>query len=309
MELIVSIITILLLFSILIIILIYSRPRECFEDISTIDVVYTWVDSNDPQWRNGYNKHFNTKKYDARVSNTKRSWDELELSIKLVRKNIPWVNNIYVVTQRPQKPPKSILSKVKIIHHDQIGLKHNTYNSMSIESLLHKIPGLAERFIYFNDDMYILKPMKKTDFFTPRGVPILQLSRHLTNSLESAKDNQFTRNLKNIKKLVLSKGITFNCITHTPTPMTKRLMGKTKTLFNDNWTYTQLSTIRSDKDIIPFYLASCVGIYMNNCKVNNNNHKVFFSENDIPNSSGYDIACINSANKDTFDKFKKRYDY
>lgn len=307
MKLIIFVSSIILLFIVLVITILFCSRREYFEDINTIDVVYTWVDSNDPQWREGYDKYFGTKRYDARVSNTKRSWDELELSIKLVRKNLPWVNNIYVVTQRPQKPPSSILSKVKIIHHDQMGLKHNTYNSMSIESLLHKIPGLSERFIYFNDDMYILKPMKKTDFFTIRGVPIQKLSRHLTNNLENAKDNQFTRNLKNIKRLVLSKGITFKCITHTPTPMTKRLMGKTKTLFSDNWTYTQLSTVRSDKDIIPLYLAACVGLYMNNCK-EIGNINIFFSEDDIPKGGKYDIACINSATKDTFDKFKSKYD-
>ena len=271
-----------------------------------IDIVYTWVDSNDQQWLKRYNKYSYNKNFDARVSNTINSWDELELSIKLVRKNMPWIKNIYVITQRPQKPPKSILSKIKLVYHDQIGLYHNTYNSMSIESLLHKIPGLSEKFIYFNDDMYILKPRKRTDFFTPRGKPIMQISNNLTNNLDSSKENQFTKNLKNIKKLVLSKSITFNCITHTPTPMTKRLMGKTKSLFKDDWAYTQLSTVRSDRDIIPFYIASCVGIHMNNCKVNNN-HKIFFSENDIPDDRDYDIACINSIKKDTFDRFKKKY--
>ena len=273
------------------------------KDENSVDIVYTWVDSNDPQWLKGYNEYFNNRIFDARISNTKNSWDELELSIKLVRKNLPWVNNIYVVTQRPQSPPIHILSKVKLVHHDQIGLNHNTYSSMSIESLIHKIPGLSERFIYFNDDMYVLKPMKKTDFFTKRGVPLLQINQDLQN-LDFKPDNLFIRNLKHMKKLLLSKGIPYKCITHTPTPMTKRLMGKTKTLFKDAWTYTQLSKIRNANSIIPLYLASCVGLHMNNCK-EHNNIKIFFSGDDIPKSNEYDIACINSITQGTFDKFIK----
>ena len=49
------------------------------------------------------------------------------------------------------------------------------FNSRAIEINLHRIPGLAEQFVYFNDDMFITKPVTKEDFFKnglPRDVAI-----------------------------------------------------------------------------------------------------------------------------------------
>ena len=40
-----------------------------------------------------------------------------------------------------------------------------TFNSHTIEMNLHRIKGLSEQFVYFNDDMFINKPMKPRDFF------------------------------------------------------------------------------------------------------------------------------------------------
>ena len=45
-----------------------------------------------------------------------------------------------------------------------------TFNSNAIEASMHKIKGLSEHFVYFNDDMYLLKPTKPTDFFK-KGLP------------------------------------------------------------------------------------------------------------------------------------------
>lgn len=39
-----------------------------------------------------------------------------------------------------------------------------TFNTNAITARMHKIPGLSNKFVYFNDDMYILNPVKPTDF-------------------------------------------------------------------------------------------------------------------------------------------------
>ena len=65
-------------------------------------------------------------------------------------------------------------SKIKVVLHEDF-IPHEflpLYNSCTIEMFLHNIPGLGEEFIYFNDDTFVIKPMKETDFFV-NGKPVL----------------------------------------------------------------------------------------------------------------------------------------
>lgn len=63
--------------------------------------------------------------------------------------------------------------KLKIIRHsDFIPAKYlPTFNSNPIELNLHRIPGLNEHFIYFNDDIFLARPCAPTDFFI-NGKPV-----------------------------------------------------------------------------------------------------------------------------------------
>ena len=58
---------------------------------------------------------------------------------------------------------------VVVVDHRQIfaGFEQYlpTFNSTSIESLLYRIPGLSDRFVYFNDDIFLIQPTKLSDFF------------------------------------------------------------------------------------------------------------------------------------------------
>jgi Protein of unknown function (DUF3184). len=47
-----------------------------------------------------------------------------------------------------------------------------TFNSHVIEAYLHRIPGLSEQYIYLNDDVFLGRPAKKSDFFAPNGLPL-----------------------------------------------------------------------------------------------------------------------------------------
>lgn len=97
-----------------------------------------------------------------------RSWGTERLLIQLVRKNLPWVRNVYVLLARDsQRQDWMDDEDVTIVYHkDFIPEKYlPTFNSNTIEMFLHKIPGLSEYFIYGNDDMFPLTPMQETDFF------------------------------------------------------------------------------------------------------------------------------------------------
>ena len=122
-----------------------------------IDFVVTWVDMDDPKWKNEYSKFYG--KIDNRINELSearfRDNGFLKYWFRGISAFAPWVRNIHFVTSG-QKPdwlntdhPK--LNMVK--HTDYIPKKYlPVFNSNLIEIYMHKIPGLSEHFVYFNDD-------------------------------------------------------------------------------------------------------------------------------------------------------------
>ena len=150
---------------------------------SPVDVVITWVDGEDAEWNRTRDKYKKDKQDNRNVRF--KNVNELYLCLKGITTYLPWVRNIYLVTARPQRP--TYLTKefpnVKVVHHDEIYTDQSclpTFNSLSIETQLHNIPGLSENFIYFNDDCFIGKPLPKSFFFTEFGRPI-HYNRYLLN--------------------------------------------------------------------------------------------------------------------------------
>ena len=134
--------------------------------ISDIDFVIIWVDGNDPEWRAERAK-YQKKKSDSDETRY-RDWGILKYWFRAVEKFAPWVRKIHFVTSG-QKPDWLNLKNKKIHfvkHSDFIPEEYlPTFSSHTIELNLHRIPGLAEKFVYFNDDMYINKPVRPTDYF------------------------------------------------------------------------------------------------------------------------------------------------
>lgn len=139
-----------------------------------IDFVVTWVNGNDPEWKKEkvlYETKHNKDEMFSAWSNPLsryRDWETLRYWFRGVECFAPWVNKIHFVTwgHLPEwlneRHPK--LHVVK--HEDYIPKKYlPTFNSHTIEWNMHRIPGLTERFVYFNDDMFLINPVKETDFF------------------------------------------------------------------------------------------------------------------------------------------------
>ncbi len=149
------------------------------EENSGIDFVMIWVDGNDPQWRAEKNRYspdeakFNVN--DVRY----RDWDLLHYWFRGVEKFAPWVRRIHFVTcghvpkWLNREHPK--LHFVK--HSDYIDADYlPTFSANPIELNLHRIEGLSERFVFFNDDIFLIAPMKEKDYFVnglPRDVAVL----------------------------------------------------------------------------------------------------------------------------------------
>ncbi|ORZ28898.1 hypothetical protein BCR41DRAFT_418000 [Lobosporangium transversale] len=60
--------------------------------------------------------------------------------------------------------------RLELIPHTRIYGDQNhlpSFNSLSIESQMHNIPGLADIYVYLNDDVFFGKPLGSSDFWTP----------------------------------------------------------------------------------------------------------------------------------------------
>lgn len=144
------------------------------DNSDSIDIVIPWVDSSDPAWQ------AEKRKYDGSVNSDEdareiryRDWDNLKYLFRSIETCAPWVRKIHFVTcgQTPDwmnvNNPKLHL----VNHRDYIPEKYlPTFNSHTIELNMHRIPDLSDRFIYFNDDMFLLRNVKPTDFFRD-GLP------------------------------------------------------------------------------------------------------------------------------------------
>lgn len=140
-----------------------------------IDVVYTWVNGDDEVWLNK-KSNFQSNVQNNRVHQGERfkSRDELRYSLRSLELYAPWVNKIYIVTDN-QVPDwldvEKASSRIKIIDHKDIMESEYLpcFNSSAIETFLHRIEGLSEHFLYFNDDFMLNNQVFPSDFFEPNG--------------------------------------------------------------------------------------------------------------------------------------------
>ena len=136
-----------------------------------VDFVVTWVDGNDPVWQAEKAKYMPPTRggrgADSRVSRF-RDWDNMQYWFRAVEKFAPWVRKIHFVTcghlpkwLNTDNPRLHIAKHSEFIPAGYLP----TFSSQPIELNIHRIKGLAERFVYFNDDMFLLQPVKRELFF------------------------------------------------------------------------------------------------------------------------------------------------
>ena len=144
-----------------------------------VDLVYTWVDGSDEEWVHTRNQHLQSQSSIPPDSLSQCRWenfDELRYSIESALVFAPWIRNIFVVVdhQRPwwfdeNNPGKVVFIDHSIMYNKEFEEFLPVFNSHAIESLIYKIPGLAEHFIYANDDCFFGNYVDPVDFFTPDG--------------------------------------------------------------------------------------------------------------------------------------------
>lgn len=155
-----------------------------FTEPFDIDLVYLWVDGSDPEWIARKNRFLGVEVASNGEATSKGRFTdngELKYSLRSVEKNVPWIRRIFIVTDG-QTPIWLDLQneKVEIIDVRQILPPEALpcYNSVIVEHFIWKVPGLAEHFLYANDDMFFNRPLSPDFFFTSEGFPVVRLQRY-----------------------------------------------------------------------------------------------------------------------------------
>lgn len=138
-----------------------------------IDAVVLWVDGNDPAWQKEKSEYQGIKNDECNAVNRYRDWGLMSYWFRAVEKFMPWIRKIHFVTWGHIPDFLNTNSpKLNIVKHsDFIPEKYlPTFSSHAIEANIHRIKGLSENFIYFNDDTFVVRPLPETVFFKD-GVP------------------------------------------------------------------------------------------------------------------------------------------
>lgn len=142
-----------------------------------IDYVVPMVFESDVKWRNDYFASQKTRLSNIGRNVRFRSWGTEQLLIKCIKKFMPWVGDIHILLAREsQVQPWMKEEGVNVVFHKQfIPEKYlPTFNSCTIEMFLPYISDVSEAFIYGNDDMFPLSPLKENDFFI-EGKPCIHI--------------------------------------------------------------------------------------------------------------------------------------
>jgi Stealth protein CR2, conserved region 2/Stealth protein CR1, conserved region 1 len=145
-----------------------------------IDIVYLWVDGNDPVWRQ--KRQTSLKRLDAENRNSiarygnvegrYRDNDELRYSLRALERYFPDCGHVYIITDAQTPVWLQSSAQITIIDHKNLmpATRLPTFDSANIESYIHRIPNLSERYFYLNDDVFFGAPVDMNHWFSREGI-------------------------------------------------------------------------------------------------------------------------------------------
>jgi len=268
-----------------------------------VDIVITWVNSSDIKWQKDkeyyYKLNNNLGDNDGlRFPDKKYSELELKTAILFILKNISWKGNIYIVTTDGQVPDcyynlVGMYNNIKIVYHSDIWPKNllntlPTFNSHAIECNIHRIKGLSNNFIYFNDDMYLVKELDYNSMFYNNKM-VIQPLESIVPIFNKKVWHQVWTKMYNLYDMHSPRHVCY--------ALNKNVMNVAEDSVFDLWQKTISTRFRSTSDIAPvgytinFCLQHKLG-YLANKKLNlyaHHNPKKVFNVKD----NKVDIVCIN----------------
>ncbi len=226
-----------------------------------VDVVYTWVDGADPVWFARQQERLAAwagESSTARAASSSgrarfESRDELRYSLRSLHLFAPWVRTIHVVTAG-QVPTWLDVDhpRIRLVDHRDLlpADALPTFNSHAIESALHRVPDLAEHFVYLNDDMLLGRPLAPERFFDTAGRFAVFTSPHPVG-LEGQDDRAYvTAALHNRRLLEDELGVALtHHLAHAPYPQRVSVLAEVADRFAASVDATTRAPFRSETDV------------------------------------------------------------
>ena len=295
-------------------------------DTSPVDIVYLWVDGNDPLWRikrQHASQKLNAGHRDAmalygNVEGRFRDNDELRYSLRALERFFPAHGHIYLVTDAQTPGWLRAHDQLTVIDHRDLipAASLPTFDSGHIESYIHRIPNLSERYFYFNDDVFFGAPVNLTDWFWEGGVyvgwsdepPVSdEPLRHDATALENAcrLSHQWLR-----ARASAGPGYvpTFRTFSHAPRPMLKSTLRRLEAVAPDLFEAVRSTVFRTwNKPTIVSDFVIRWALAHGLAKTRDYAH-VHVSTGDVTQSTGlaqlitsfgdFDFFCINDTTDD-----------
>lgn len=208
-----------------------------------IDAVVTWVNGNSDDLSRKRDHYLAATRHPLleNAINPHR-WicnDEILYCLQSIGNYAPWTRTIWILVDS-ETPDLSRLSaklraKIRFAYHSEIfdGFESAlpTFNSLAIESMMWRIKGLSERFMYFNDDVFLTAPLRQEDVF--RGSdPVLRgkwvdYSEVLTSSILRRDPSKFNHVMQlNAARLMQFEASRLFSAAHVVHPLRRAVMAR-----------------------------------------------------------------------------------
>ncbi|MQY15738.1 Glycosyltransferase Gtf1 [Streptomyces sp. RB5] len=230
-----------------------------------VDAVYTWVDDADPAWRARLDARRAELGLEPAQSGTAgdapvrfRNRDELRYSLRSLAMHAPWIRRIFLVTD--DQTPSWLAAGhpgLHLVPHREIFADPSAlpvFNSHAIESQLHRIDGLAEHFLYLNDDVFLGRTVTPGTFFRGHGGTRFFWSTTAVPPGEAtAADEPVFAAAKNNRALLRTRfgAVPTHCFLHTPHALRRSVLTRLHEEFPDALARTARSPLRDWRDVSP----------------------------------------------------------
>lgn len=214
-----------------------------------MDAVITYVNGNDPIWKRDYEKYTNVPVMEKRF----RDWGILKYLLRGIETKMPFIQNVYLVVSHPSQVPEWVdAENLKIVLHKDIIPEEYlpVFNSNPIEMHIHRIPGLDEEYLYFNDDMFPVMDCEPTDFFRD-GKGVIGMYRHLFSTNMYKK---ICRHSDNVARRLTGKGssLYFMRPQHICSPMLKSVCAELYDMNVDEIRKTSQCRLRTEENLCQY---------------------------------------------------------
>jgi hypothetical protein len=222
-----------------------------------IDLVFSWVDGSDDEWQKA--RALRMKSYvvgdgDDSVARF-RQIDELRYALRSVYLFAPWIRRIFVATDSPKPAWLAEHPRVTFVRSEEFFSDVSvlpTHSSHAVESQLHHIDGLAEHFLYSNDDMFFGRPVEPAMFFSPGGITkFIEATTRIGLGHNDPARSGFENASRVNRALLLERfgRLITRHLEHAPTPLRRSVLQELEETFAEQFRATAASRFRSSTDI------------------------------------------------------------